>query len=248
VDEAQRSEQVDIALIAFVVHVLLPAAPSDVIQAELLNIVDGGAAALQRMPTVSLSDSPVSFRFHLAEQSLNFLFSLIVEPGKNGSVHDMSSSWISLARMAAPVLVRRCWSILESYVRDEVEAASCPLPRARTDQAVATARRLELLELDPVISQHLFSLFTASTSAIKSFNTHDSVDSTRLGRSGQRAHLILLYGPLCRCICASNPALRESVRASLEMVGWELCIGQSDWSTCTGRAGSAPMGSRKLGS
>ncbi len=230
VDEAQRSEQVDMSLVGFVVQNLLNCAPSPDIQINLLEIVDGGAAALQRMPTISLSESPVSFRFHLAEQSLDLLFSLTVGPNSGSS--ELSTSSLSLARLAAPVLIRRCSSILESFVKDEAEAASCPLPRARTDQAVRTARRLEHLQLNPAICQQLFESRTSS-----------EVSGTKLwGRSGRRGHLILLYGPLCRAIGASNTALRESVRGSLEIVGWELSIGNCDWSAVIGRSGTAPFG------
>ena len=224
-DEAQRSEEVDMRLIKFVVQELLPSAPSPEIQVQLLEIIDGGAAALQRMPTVSLSDSPVSFRFHLAEQSLDALFAFAVGPASASSESaGPSPSCMGLARLSAPVLVRRCWSILDSFVKDEAEAASCPLPRARTEQAVTTARRLQQLQLDPAICQHLFETFAAS-SLVGRPSPNGSAVLKEWGRSGRRGHLILLYAPLCRCIGASNSALRDSVRACLELVGWELSIG-----------------------
>ena len=237
VDEAQRSEEIDMRLVKFVVEELLPSASSVDIQAELLDIVDSGAAALQRMPTVSLSDSPVSFRFHLAEQSLDALFHFAVGPasqqdpshatGGHVSVGcdnlSASPAWIGLARLAAPLLLRRCWSILDSFVKDEAEAASCPLPQARSDQAVTTARRLQLLQLDPAICQHLFETFAqGGTSGNLSGPSSGAVKGW--GRSGRRGHLLLLYGPLCRCIGASNAALRDCVRSCLETVGWELSI------------------------
>jgi hypothetical protein len=223
-DEAQRSEEVDIRLITFVAQDLLSLAPSTEIQKELLDIIDGGAAALQLMPTVSLSDSPVSFRFHLAEQSLDTLFSFAIGPLQKTSetIATSSSSSMDTARLAAPILVRRCWSILDNFVKDEAEASSCPLPRARTEQAVTTARRLHQLQLDPAICQHLFETFAASSLIGRQNGIPDLKD---WGRSGRRGHLILLYSPLCRCICASNAALRDSVRACLELVGWELSIG-----------------------
>eukprot|EP00961_Rhodomonas_salina_P118108 1589558-Rhodomonas_salina.3 len=45
------------------------------------------------------------------------------------------------------------------YVRDEAEASSCPLPRARTEQVVSAARRLQSLELEPEVCRHLYEEF-----------------------------------------------------------------------------------------
>ena len=41
---------------------------------------------------------------------------------------------VAIAKEAAPALVCACNSILAQYVRDEAEAATYPLPRARTEQ------------------------------------------------------------------------------------------------------------------
>ena len=43
---------------------------------------------------------------------------------------------IYIYQEAAPALVEACRALLEQFVRDEAEAASYPLPRARTEQVV----------------------------------------------------------------------------------------------------------------
>jgi len=136
---------------------------------------------------------------------------------------------LAIAREAAPALVWACQVILEQYVRDECEAASYPLPRARTEQVVSAARRLQALELVPEVCEHLFrtvsttrqGLGDAST-AIKPLAPLTCPSNLQMGRTKTRGHLLLLFSPMCRCISSNNPMLRDSLRAMLELVGHEV--------------------------
>ncbi|KAJ1475883.1 hypothetical protein T484DRAFT_1967106, partial [Baffinella frigidus] len=119
----------------------------------------------------------------------------------------------------APRDPEACHDILDRYIQDETDASSCPLPRARIEQVLTTARRLKILEFAPEVCEELLKASRQGSSSETQLNR------SLLGRSGRRTHLLLLYAPVCRCISSNNPMLRDSLRAILEIIGWELELG-----------------------
>lgn len=252
-EEAQESEQQDMAIIDLIVYDLLPLAPSEKIQKALLKIVSDTSMTLLKLPLVPTSmlrsdDAPpqqaAALRYYLADHSLSVLFELAsLGGGSNGSYAEASrdeeglgdhvahsrpelphDKALVIAKEAAPALVLACIALLEQFVRDEAEAASYPLPRARTEQVVSAARRLQQLELQPQVSQHL--LRAVANNRHLSAVAHP--EHLQIGRTKKRAHLLLLFAPMCRCITSNNPMLRDSLRVMLELVGYELGLAAGD--------------------
>ena len=61
-EEAQQSEQVDIAIVNSLVTDLLPHATSHKVEVALVSILDGAVAELVTMPAVPNTEKPQSYR------------------------------------------------------------------------------------------------------------------------------------------------------------------------------------------
>jgi len=241
-DEAQQSEQIDISVANCLVSDLLPHAPSHEVEVALVSILDGAVAELSAMPAVPDTEKPHSYRFHLADACLENLFDLSSAPDPEDNEHPPERA-VALAKLTAPIVLRTCNSIFEDYVRDEAEASTCPLPRARIEQVVSAARRLQALEVEPEVCQHTYEQLCQSGVMQNTARKSGQVaEKPYLGRSGRRGHLMLLYTPMCKCISSNNPMLRDSLRSMLEMVGWEVGLGGLSWGSNLGRDGRAPIG------
>jgi hypothetical protein len=163
-EDSQSSEQLDIKFIDCMVDDLVPLALTQDVVAELLRILDDGVESLQHMPTVPAPDSWVSYRFNFAERCLHALFELssFEEEGRGGNEVQKADD---VAMMAAPTLIKRCGSILQQFVVDEAQACDCPLPRARVEQVIGTARLLQDLELSQAVGQHVWDVLGPHTAA-----------------------------------------------------------------------------------
>jgi hypothetical protein len=110
---------------------------------------------------------------------------------------DAHSCHLVIARLATPILMRRCKEVLEKFVVDDRQSGQCPLPRCRLAEISFLLQFLYNLELQPDLE--VFSEQTTTPAALK--------------MKGTKRHLLHLFPLLCDCITTREESIKERLKA-----------------------------------
>ncbi|EFJ19302.1 hypothetical protein SELMODRAFT_444206 [Selaginella moellendorffii] len=205
-------------------------APEDVIS-RFIDLIDRCAARTCALSLESAALLPHNCgRFSLL--CLQKLFH-ICSCGDEGLVNP---SRIAVSRMALPVLMGRCNVIIRQFSFDEKLNEGALLPSVRKEEMYCVLEELSRLVLHPLTATTLKpsrNQLAGTTQKRKLSTIRDSLSVSNGSEQGasERAHLLLLYSPLCdlHLILGRNhfrdDKIRESLQVLLRLVG--PCSGHS---------------------
>ncbi|KAI9277773.1 hypothetical protein BY458DRAFT_504032 [Sporodiniella umbellata] len=116
-----------------------------------------------------------------------------------------------IAKVAAPVLLERCETILRNYTADEPLLGRCPFPRVRKEEVLFILKQSIMLEM-----QTNSLAIEEKTNPVK-----------KLLLSGPRAHLFYLYPSLCSMIMCEDDAIISLIQECLQVTGIEMGVSSS---------------------
>eukprot|EP00850_Spirogloea_muscicola_P011262 SM000069S20699 [mRNA] locus=s69:305828:318440:+ [translate_table: standard] len=205
---------------------------SDEVRRRLVTVIDRCAARTSALPISSISLLPA----HCGRFSLACLHRLFILSGRGQEADGETSSVVQVGRRAINVLVGRCNSILERFAADEAQTGVTPLPQMRLDEVTTMLQELARLQLHPLVAAAVDVPIThvedegeaESPGIVREVQQQAAASSLRLvhkaGRQlgWRRAHLMLLYMPLCELVLSPEKRTRELLRVLLRLVGREL--------------------------
>eukprot|EP00850_Spirogloea_muscicola_P022427 SM000294S10819 [mRNA] locus=s294:115581:128242:+ [translate_table: standard] len=205
---------------------------SDEVRRRLVTVIDRCAARTSVLPISSISLLPA----HCGRFSLACLHRLFVLSGHGQEADGETSSVVQVGRIAINVLVGRCNSILERFAADEAQTGVTPLPQMRLDEVTTMLQELARLQLHHLVAAAVDIPIThvedegeaESPGIVREVQQQAAASRLRLvdkaGRQlgWRRAHLMLLYMPLCELVLSPEKRTRELLRVLLRLVGREL--------------------------
>ncbi|CAI5510952.1 unnamed protein product, partial [Closterium sp. Naga37s-1] len=184
---------------------------------RLVAVLDACAARTSALPLAAAAALPT----HCARFSLACLSRLFMLAGQGRTEDTLASSSVAVGRLVLPRLVARCHAILHRFTKDSLQAGSAAMPAVRLAEMLLLLQELVRLVLHPLVAAALDvpiapkasaeAHVTAQAAAAGDTLTRgelerpwerDSaarrfVDSEGRQLGWQRAHLLLLYSPLC---------------------------------------------------
>ncbi|XP_024978290.1 protein MON2 homolog isoform X2 [Cynara cardunculus var. scolymus] len=147
---------------------------------------------------------PHCSRFSLT--CLHKLFSL-------SSYNNESSVWNQtrgeISKISVMILMTRCEFILKKFLTDEKELGERPFPSARISEIAFVLQEMARVVMHPE---------TASVLPLHPYLKGGLVEEN----PDQRAHLFVLFSPLCELVKSRNSRVRDLVQVLLRLVGTQL--------------------------
>ena len=128
------------------------------------------------------------------------------------------------ARLALPMFLTRCDSMLRSFVeetRPGAPSGSYLLIKPRLDEVMCVLEVIASMSLAPVVVDGVLAENESLTAVVRALRSRPEVAA----RGRERTHLLLLYSALCGCVTCKEPRVREMVRDVLGLAGAELGLG-----------------------
>ncbi|XP_020274026.1 protein MON2 homolog isoform X2 [Asparagus officinalis] len=186
-------------------------APIEVLQ-RLVTTLDRCASRVGSLPLESVGLMPLHCsRFSLS--CLQMLFSLCSFTSKES----WSPSRTEVSKVSLPILMKRCESILDQFLRDENHLGEHPLPTVRVEETLCVLQELARLVLD------------YNTASVLPLQPNLKVVGDK-DNPGARAHLFLLFPSFCELVVTREPRVRELVQVLLRLVAAELGVQKSSLS------------------
>eukprot|EP00249_Psilotum_nudum_P022267 c28446_g1_i3 orf=509-5821(-) len=176
-------------------------APLEIIE-RFIDVLDRCASRTSTLPLENVELLPA----HCSHFSLVCLQKLF-EICRCGPEDSNLSSELTVSKAALPALLKRCDFILCQYSKDENEHGDAPLPSVRTEEVIFVLQELARLTLHP--SQ--FDLCRTRNYRLQYPELHT-----------ERAHLIILYGPLCELVISRQTRVHELLLVLFRLLGSEM--------------------------
>ncbi|CAI7921397.1 unnamed protein product, partial [Closterium sp. NIES-53] len=184
---------------------------------RLVAVLDACAARTSALPLAAAAALPT----HCARFSLACLSRLFMLAGQGRPEDTLASSSVAVGRLVLPRLVARCHAILHRFTKDSLQAGSAAMPAVRLAEMLLLLQELVRLVLHPLVAAAVDVPIAPKASA----EAHGTAQATAAGDTltrgelerpwerdsaaprfvdsegrqlgWQRAHLLLLYSPLC---------------------------------------------------
>ncbi|KAJ3696126.1 hypothetical protein LUZ60_001503 [Juncus effusus] len=178
-------------------------APFEILE-RLVTALDRCASRTGSLPleTVGLLP-PNCSRFSLS--CLQMMFSLCSYVSKDG----WNSSRSQVSKVVIVILMKRCETILNQFLRDENSLGEKQLPSVRTEEAIFVLQELARLII------HSETAFSLPLPALLKETLSDK-------ESCERVHLLVMFPSLCELVVSREARLRELVQVLLRLISSEL--------------------------
>jgi hypothetical protein len=202
-------------------------APTDVL-AGLVSLLDAGATAA---PSGSATQAASTLR--LANVCTRKLYVLASAPvaastrAYDGRVStDLDGARLAVACLALPTLLLHCQALLAQCTAAEADAAGGGVPRPACDAALCALEAVGELQPDAravdAAVQHAERAGRFEAPAMRALLP--VLRAVRPGARHNRAHLLLLYGPLVQALALRDARLRGAVTELLHKTGRALAL------------------------
>ncbi|KAF9951008.1 hypothetical protein BGZ72_007432 [Mortierella alpina] len=124
--------------------------------------------------------------------------------------------WNRTARIATPVLMRRCHALLDAYSADQALLGKCPFPRLRHQEISLVLQRLNGLQL----------VLGALASDQKQRDQTAKADIKQSVLAGPTAHLFYLYEALTDAMFCHDPEVLLLLKSCLKTAGRSIGLVQ----------------------
>ncbi|CAI5535817.1 unnamed protein product, partial [Closterium sp. Naga37s-1] len=184
---------------------------------RLVAVLDACAARTSALPLAAAAALPT----HCARFSLACLSRLFMLAGQGRPEDTVASSSVAVGRLVLPRLVARCQAILHRFTADSLQAGSAAMPAVRLAEMLLLLQELVRLVLHPLVAAAVDVPIAPKASAEAHVTAQAAAAGDTLTRGElerpwerdsaarrfedsegrqlgwQRAHLLLLYSPLC---------------------------------------------------
>ncbi|CAI5473000.1 unnamed protein product [Closterium sp. Yama58-4] len=209
---------------------------------RLVAVLDACAARTSALPLAAAAALPT----HCARFSLACLSRLFMLAGQGRPEDTLASSSVAVGRLVLPRLVARCHAILHCFTQDSLQAGSAAMPAVRLAEMLLLLQELVRLVLHPLVAaavdvpiapkataeahvtaQAAAAGDTLTRGEVERAWERDSaaprfVDSEGRQLGWQRAHLLLLYSPLCDLVFLRDADLSNLCAIIFRLIGNEL--------------------------
>ncbi|CAI5996839.1 unnamed protein product [Closterium sp. NIES-65] len=209
---------------------------------RLVAVLDACAARTSALPLAAAAALPT----HCARFSLACLSRLFMLAGQGRPEDTVASSSVAVGRLVLPRLVARCHAILHRFTADSLQAGSAAMPAVRLAEMLLLLQELVRLVLHPLVAAAVDvpiapkasaeAHTTAQAAAAGDTLTRGElerpweresaarrfVDSEGRQLGWQRAHLLLLYSPLCDLVFLRDADLSNLCAIIFRLIGNEL--------------------------
>lgn len=179
-------------------------APSDILE-RLIITLDRCASRTCSLPVETVELVPP----HCSRFSLTCLHKLFSLSSYNNEANNWNPTRTEISKISVMILVTRCEYILKKFLIDEKELGERTFPPARISEIAFVLQEMARVVLHPD---------TASILPLHPFLKGGLLDVN----TGQRAHLFVLFSPLCELVKSRNSRVRDLVQALLKLVSTEL--------------------------
>eukprot|EP00897_Mesotaenium_endlicherianum_P010459 jgi/Mesen1/9441/ME000626S08699 len=227
-------------------------APEEV-KDRLVAVLDLCAGRMSALPLTAVALLPP----HCGRFSLACLHRLFVLASRGAPEDAPNASSVAIGRKAMPVLVARCESILQRFTADALNCGARPLPTMRVEEVVVLLQEMARLTIHrhvaaavdvPICHKDLEDEVDCRSPrarwAARKPTPQRFYDEAGRQLGWQRAHLLLLYTPLCELLLTRRlllvthgtrsptpqsaaysgrePRVAELLRVVLRLIGAEL--------------------------
>ncbi|KAI3669236.1 hypothetical protein L6452_40463 [Arctium lappa] len=148
---------------------------------------------------------------HCSRFSLTCLHKLFSLSSYNNESNDWNQTRREISKISVMILMTRCEYILKKFLTDEKELGESPFPSARISEIAFVLQEMARVVMHPD---------TASVLPLHPHLKGGLVEEN----TGQRAHLFVLFSPLCELVKSRNSRVRDLVQALLRLVGTQLGV------------------------
>lgn len=193
------------------------AAPAPLV-ARLISVVDRG---IGRPKELSIPQTTTGSNF--SHVCVRKMFVLCSRPSSSTT---QPNPTLEVARMALPMFLSRCDSMLRHFAEEARPNAlhggdGPPLDRPRLDEIMCVLEVIASMQLPPAVVDAVLLSEEPVTAVVSVLRARPEVAA----RGRERTHLLLLYSALCGCVTCKEPRVREMARDVLGLAGAELGLG-----------------------
>lgn len=143
---------------------------------------------------------------HCSRFSLTCLHKLFSLSSYNNESNNWNQTRSEISKISVMILMTRCEYILKKFLSDEKELGEQrPFPSAR------------ISEIAFVLQEMARVVMHSETASVLPLHPYLKEEN-----AGQRAHLFVLFSPLCELVKSRNSRVRDLVQALLRLVGTQL--------------------------
>ncbi|KAL7607146.1 uncharacterized protein LOC111910718 [Lactuca sativa] len=146
---------------------------------------------------------------HCSRFSLTCLHKLFSLSSYNNEANNWNPTRSEISKISVMILVTRCEYILKKFLTNEKELGEKAFPAARISEIAFVLQEMARVVLHPKTASVL-PLHPLLKGGLSEENP------------GQRAHLLVLFSPLCELVKSRNSRVRDLVQALLRLVSTEL--------------------------
>ncbi|GJW24696.1 protein MON2 homolog isoform X1 [Tanacetum coccineum] len=146
---------------------------------------------------------------HCSRFSLTCLHKLFSLSSYNNESNNWNPTRTEVSKISVNILMARCEYILKKFLEDEKELGERPFPSARISEIAFVLQEMARVTMHPE---------TASVLPLHPFLKGGLLEEN----TGLRAHLFVLFSPLCELVKSRNSRVRDLVQALLRLVSTEL--------------------------
>ncbi|XP_071711861.1 uncharacterized protein [Rutidosis leptorrhynchoides] len=179
-------------------------ASSDILE-RLIITLDRCASRTCSLPVETVELVPP----HCSRFSLTCLHKLFFLSSYNNELNSWNQTRSEVSKISVMILMKRCEYILKKFLTDEKELGERPFPSARISEIAFVLQEMARVTLHEE---------TASVLPLHPFLKGGLLEEN----TGRRAHLFVLFSPLCELVKSRNSRVRDLVHALLRLVSTEL--------------------------
>lgn len=180
-------------------------ASPDILQ-RLIITLDRCASRTCSLPVETVELVPP----HCSRFSLTCLHKLFSLSSYNNESNNWNPTRSEISKISVMILMTRCEYILKKFLTNEKELGERAFPSARISEIAFVLQEMARVFLHPD---------TASVLPLHPLLKKGLLDDNN---TGQRAHLFVLFSPLCELVKSRNTRVRDLVQGLLRLVSMEL--------------------------